>query len=75
MAISCVLACKTGLWLNDQKEIPIKSHGRKAIGIFRYGLDHLREIFLNVSENFSQLQVVLEFIQSIPTPINCNLRC
>jgi len=75
MAISCVWACKTGLWLNDQKEISIKSHGRKAISIFRYGLDHLRGIFLNVSEKISQLQVVLGFIQSVSIPINCNLTC
>jgi transposase len=75
MAIACVWACKTGQWLNDEKEIAIKKHGRKAISVFRYGLDYLRGLFLNVNENFSQLQVVLGFIQSVSIPIHCNLTC
>jgi len=39
----------TGEWLHSQKPIKIKKHGRKAISIFRYGLDQLREILLNIS--------------------------
>lgn len=74
MAIACVWVCKTGQWLNDKNEIPIKDHGRKSISVFRYGLDYLREIFLNVSKNFSQLQVVLGFIQKGSIPINSNVR-
>lgn len=40
---------KTGEWISFQKEIKTKKHGRKAISIFRLGLDQLREIVLNIS--------------------------
>lgn len=40
---------KTGEWISLQKEIKTKKHGRKAISIFRLGLDELREIVLNIS--------------------------
>ena len=75
MTIACVWACKTGQWLNNEKEIPIKEHGRKAISIFRYGLDFLREIFLNIEEKISQSLVVLEFIRMASVPIKCVLNC
>lgn len=63
MAIACVWACKTGEWLNEEKEIAIKKHGRKAISVFRYGLDYLRGIFLHINENLSHLPIVFSFIQ------------
>jgi hypothetical protein len=36
-----------GEWLSAQKPLPIKQHGRKAVSIFRHGLDHLRRILCN----------------------------
>ena len=39
-----------GEWLHEQKPIPIKSHHRPAIRIFRYGLNWLREILFNITE-------------------------
>jgi len=42
----------TGEWLNEIKPIKLKKHGRKAISIFRYGLDCLRETIFNISDNF-----------------------
>ena len=39
LAIAFYWAYKTGEWRNEQKEIKIKKHGRKAISYFRYGLD------------------------------------
>ena len=50
LAISFCRCHMTGEWLHTQKAIKIKKHGRKAISIFRYGLDKLREILLNISE-------------------------
>ena len=41
----------SGEWLHQQKPIKIKKHGRPAVSIFRYGLDWIREIVLNLSEN------------------------
>jgi hypothetical protein len=67
LAIAFLFAHKTGEWLHEQKPIKIKSHKRKAISIFRYGLDHLREIFLNVTEKTSQLQdILILFGQCLP---------
>jgi len=36
----------------EESPIKIKSHGRKAKSIFRYGFDELRGIFLRVTEKF-----------------------
>ena len=41
----------TGEWLHQQKPIKIKKHGRPSVSIFRYGLDWLREIVLNLPGN------------------------
>ena len=41
----------TGEWLHQKKPIKIKTHGRPAVSIFRYGLDWLRVILLNLTEN------------------------
>lgn len=48
MAIAFIWAYNTGIYLHQQvKPISIKKHGRKAMSIFVYGLDHLNEILLN----------------------------
>jgi len=41
----------TGEWLNEQAPIKIKKHGRRAVSIFRYGLNWLREIVFNPNGN------------------------
>jgi len=41
----------TGEWLNEQKEINLKKHGRKSISIFRCGLDKLRNVLFNLQNN------------------------
>jgi len=49
LIIAFCWAYKTGEWRNEQKEIKIKKHGRKARSYFRYGLDILRDLVLNDS--------------------------
>lgn len=51
LAISFTWCHVTGQWRNEIKEIKIKKHGRKEVSLFRYGLDYLRGILLNISEN------------------------
>ena len=46
----------TGEWLNEIKPIKIKKHGRKAISIFRYGLDYLREVLFNISNEMAKFK-------------------
>ncbi len=45
VAITFVWVLKIGLWKNQQKNIPIKTHKRLAQSIFRYGLDALNHAF------------------------------
>jgi hypothetical protein len=39
---------RVGEWRHQQKAIRIKKHGRRAFSLFRYGLDTLRNIVLNL---------------------------
>ncbi|MDB4444586.1 transposase [bacterium] len=60
----------TGEWLNSLKEIKVKKHGRKAISIFRYGLDELREILLNISERYNDYkEKVNQFFKALPASL------
>lgn len=53
LAIAFCWAHKTGEWQHDECEpIKIKTHGRPAVSLFRYGLDYLIEAIVNmVSKN------------------------
>ena len=47
VALAFCWAHVTGEWLSGQRPLPVKKHGRKAVSIFRHGLDHLRRILCN----------------------------
>lgn len=47
LAIAFAFIHTTGEWLNEQKRLSLKKHGRKARSIFRYGMDFLRNVILN----------------------------
>lgn len=49
MALAFCWCTRIGEWQHQQKPIPIKKHGRFARGIFRLGLDSLKNIFLNLT--------------------------
>lgn len=53
LAIAFSWAYMIGEWCHTQKPIRIKSHQRPAKSIFRYGLDWLRDILLNITEKLS----------------------
>lgn len=75
LSIAFLWAHLGGEWLNQQKPIKVKTHKRKAISLFRYGLDYLREIFLNISEKNSELQNALALIQPRSPHNECHLTC
>ncbi|HJW28298.1 MAG TPA: IS4 family transposase, partial [Saprospiraceae bacterium] len=50
LAITFSWAYLIGEWCHTQKPIRVKSHQRPAKSIFRYGLDWLRDILLNMIE-------------------------
>lgn len=62
LTIALCWAFRIGEWLVTQKPISIKKHGRKAKSIFRYGLDHLRRILLNLEQNMVEFLHALQFL-------------
>ena len=52
----------TGEWLHQLKPLTIKKHGRKAKSIFRYGLDYLRNIVLNLEQKPNEFSDTLKFL-------------
>jgi hypothetical protein len=65
LALLSLALCWTiliGEWLHQLKPISIKKHGRKAKSIFRYGLDHLRNIVLNFEQKANEFMQVLQFL-------------
>ena len=52
----------TGEWLHQFKPLAIKKHGRRAKSIFRYGLDYLRNIVLNLEQKMDEFLNVLRFL-------------
>lgn len=50
LAITFCWCHLTGQWRHAHTPIKIKNHGRKEKSLFRYGLDFLREVLLNLSE-------------------------
>lgn len=60
MAIAFIWAYNTGIYLHEQvKPIIIKKHGRKAVSIFTYGLDHLTETLINMIDIFFKKAIKL----------------
>jgi hypothetical protein len=64
LSIGLCWAFRTGEWLAEQKLIEIKKHGRKAKSIFRYGLDHLCRVLLNLEERETELLQALQLLSS-----------
>lgn len=52
----------TGEWLNEQAPIKLKKHGRRAVSIFRYGLNWLREIVFNLNDNKRRYNQVVRLL-------------
>ncbi|MDM8539629.1 hypothetical protein QUF90_00940 [Desulfococcaceae bacterium HSG9] len=52
----------TGEWCASQKPIKIKKHGRKAVSIFRPGLDHLGRILHSFSDLYHEFYTNLKII-------------
>ena len=55
-------AHRIGEWVVERQPIKIKKHGRKAKSIFRTGLDHLRQILLNLDSYNEQYVHALSFL-------------
>ncbi|MGG6265466.1 IS4 family transposase [Leptolyngbya sp. AN03gr2] len=62
LSLALCWAILIGEWLHQLKPLTIKKHGRRAKSIFRYGLDHLRNIVLNFERKASEFMQVLQFL-------------
>ena len=51
-----------GEWAHTQEPIKVKKHGRRAISIFRYGLDRLRGILLNITGNIHNFKRMINIL-------------
>jgi transposase len=61
LSIAFTFAYIVGQWQHEEiKPIKLKRHGRKAISLFRYGLDYLRRIFLNTEKMVQKLQDIID---------------
>ena len=62
VTIAFTWALLVGQWQHSIKPIPIKSHGRKEVSVFRYGLDFLHQAFLDLPFDPSRLLQALRFL-------------
>lgn len=65
MAILTIAFCwalLTGEWCFEQKPTRIGKHGRYAKSLFKRGLEHLKNIFINASIKLDELHKILRII-------------
>lgn len=67
LSIAFVWAHISGEFFHTQKNIPIKSHGRKSNSFFRYGFEHLRFLIFNISSQFQQFSFFVSLL-SLSSP-------
>jgi len=65
LAIAFCWAHKTGEWRHEQEPIIFKTHGRLAVSLFRYGLDYIVDILMNL---FYKKHLLPECLDKIKPP-------
>ena len=63
----------TGEWCHSQKPIKIKKHGRKAVSIFRPGLDHIGRILHCISDLYHEFNKNIKIIFGPLISINSHI--
>jgi hypothetical protein len=71
LAIAFAWAHLVGEWIAQTEPLKIKKHGRKEQSLFRYGLDHLQYVLLNIQDQIQQFfQAIWLFLHPLfPRPI------
>ena len=62
LAITFAWAHLVGEWLHELKPLKVKKHQRLAKSIFRYGLDYLREILLNIHIKLAEFEKTIQIL-------------
>ncbi|NJR43540.1 MAG: IS4 family transposase [Akkermansiaceae bacterium] len=61
LSLALCWAFLAGEWLHSLKPLSLKKHGRRAKSLFRYGLDYLRNIVLNLEQKMHEFLDALQF--------------
>ena len=64
LSICLLWGLLVGDYLQQQKTTPIKKHGKRAISLFRRGLDHLQHLWANAEEKCEQLLTITRLLVS-----------
>ena len=65
LSVAFCWAHKTGEWRHEIEPICLKTHGRPAVSLFRYGLDYIVEAIAKLISRFDLLK---ECIRKITPP-------
>ena len=71
MAIVAIAFCwahKVGEWQHEIKPINIKKHGRKAISLFHYGTNQLRNAFCGIKHSSEEMLKLTHILIAPPLP-------
>ena len=60
LAIACTWAHIIGEWIAKTNPLKIKNHARKEKSLFRYGLDHLQYVLLNINHQEQRFRKMFE---------------
>lgn len=62
LAIACTWAHIIGEWIALKKPLKVKKHGRMEKSLFRYGLDHLQYVLLNIHYQAQEFQKCIRLL-------------
>jgi hypothetical protein len=62
LALAFCWAMLSGLWQHQRRALPLKSHGRRANSLFRYGCDFLRRTFSDFSLRQADFNQALQLL-------------
>jgi hypothetical protein len=64
LAIGFCWSYKVGEWLHENiQPIKLKSHNRRAISMFRYGLDFIRDVISKLSRRYKDFKICLRLLK------------
>ena len=66
LAIACIWAHIIGEWIAKTNPLTIKNHGRMEKSLFRYGLDYLQYVLLNINQQTQQVLICIRLLSNPP---------
>jgi len=69
LAIGFCWAYKTGEWIHENlARIKLKSHGRREVSMFRYGLDFIRDTISKIERRYKDFEICLDQLRQPQKP-------